>query len=65
MTGPRTSAGELVCQVRGCSEPAQPWGYWTPIGELEVGIYFCRRHERDLVGGTRVPEPEPNGEEAA
>ena len=52
-------AGRPVCQVRGCEEPARPWGYVLDWEELELEVMVCPRHERELIAW-----PPPNPREA-
>ena len=50
--------GRVECYVVGCSEPATAYGIEVDQGGVEVELRLCRRHEHDLYGGARMPEPE-------
>jgi len=42
----RDWAGRDVCQVRGCDEPAMPWGVIIDVDEyVVVEVLLCRRHD--------------------
>lgn len=46
----RDEAGRQVCAVVGCQEPVVPWGSVYDFDQLEVELFLCRRHERELNG---------------
>jgi hypothetical protein len=52
----------MTCQAIGCREYALPWLNVLPFGDVEVGVYLCRRHEREVVGfpSTEPRRPEPS-----
>lgn len=50
MTTRTDRAGRLICQVRGCNEPAAPWAIVIDSDDLEIEVVLCRRHEGALFG---------------
>ena len=47
----RNVDGYLLCQVRGCDEPARPWSYLLDYeDDVTIEVYVCPRHERELEG---------------
>jgi hypothetical protein len=58
----RGSDGYLICAVRGCNEPAQPWAILLPLDDdsvEEIEVLLCSRHEHELVAPTMTAEVEP------
>jgi hypothetical protein len=47
----RSSDGYLLCAVRGCDEPARSWSYVLDVGDLEVEVMLCPRHDREMTAG--------------
>jgi hypothetical protein len=57
MSASRNVDGYLICQVRGCEEPARPWSYLLDFDDdLVIEVVVCPRHERDLGGIEIRPE---------
>lgn len=54
-------AGREVCQVLGCDEPAQPWGYVFDVDDVEILIGLCRRHEREFLPPPELATTEKEG----
>ncbi len=48
MSGQRSGDGYLICQARGCDEPATPWAIVLPVDDVEIEVLLCRRHEGAL-----------------
>jgi hypothetical protein len=47
----RSVDGFTICAVRGCDEPARPWSYAIDVGDLEVEVVLCPRHDREMLDG--------------
>jgi hypothetical protein len=45
----KTYDGRPCCQAYGCNEAAVPFAWRVDFGSIEIEVYLCRRHERDVM----------------